>query len=172
MALFSALLIPLILALSALWGMHRKIDVYDALTSGVAEGLKVVVGIFPSLLVLMVCVTMLQTSGALALAEEALSPVTDRLGIPVEVTPLLLIRPISGSGALGVGAALIAAYGPDSLVGRTAAVMLGSTETTFYVISVYFGGLNIRRTRYAIPAALCADLVGFLSASWAVRIFF
>jgi spore maturation protein B len=85
---------------------------------------------------------------------------------------LLLVRPISGSAALGVGAELISTYGPDSAVGRTAAVMLGSTETTFYTIAVYFGAAGVRKTRYAVPAALCADLAGFLSASWAVRLLY
>lgn len=94
------------------------------------------------------------------------------LGIPPETVGLLLIRPVSGSGALGVGSELIQRYGPDSLIGRTAAVMLGSTETTFYTIAVYFGAAGIRDTRYAIPAALCADLCGFVAASWAVRLFF
>ena len=84
----------------------------------------------------------------------------------------MLIRPISGSGALGVGSELIQSYGPDSLIGRTAAVMMGSTETTFYAIAVYFGAADIRNTRYAIPAALCADLCGFIAASWATRLFF
>ena len=85
---------------------------------------------------------------------------------------LLLIRPLSGSAALAVGAELMAAHGPDSLVGRTAAVMLGSTETTFYTVSVYFGACGVKKTRYAIPAALIADVVGFLAASWSVRMFF
>ena len=96
----------------------------------------------------------------------------EALGIPPETVGLMLIRPISGSGALGVGSELIQRYGPDSLIGRTAAVMLGSTETTFYTIAVYFGAAGIRNTRYAIPAALCADLCGFVAASWAVRLFF
>ena len=98
-----------------------------------------------------------------------LAPLLDRLGLPSELLPLMLVRPISGSAALGVGAELIQTYGPDSLVGRTAAVMLGSTETTFYTIAVYFGAVGITKTRYAVPAALCADLTGFLAAAWAVR---
>ena len=115
---------------------------------------------------------MLRASGALELLAGALGPVLGRLGIPPETVALLLVRPVSGSAALGAGADLIRTYGPDSLVGRTAAVMLGSTETTFYTIAVYFSAAGIRRTRYAVPAALCADLAGFLAAAWAVRIFF
>lgn len=92
--------------------------------------------------------------------------------MPSELLPLMLVRPISGSAALGVGAELIGTYGPDSYLGRVAAVMLGSTETTFYTIAVYFGAVGVTRTRYALPAALCADLTGFLAAAWAVRLCF
>ena len=96
----------------------------------------------------------------------------DRLGLPSELLPLMLVRPVSGSAALGVGSELIRTYGPDSQLGRTAAVMLGSTETTFYTIAVYFGAAKITRARYAVPAALCADFVGFWAAAWAVRVLF
>ena len=105
-------------------------------------------------------------------ALKALAPLLDRVGVPAELLPLMLVRPISGSAALGVGAELITSSGPDSYVGRVAAVMLGSTETTFYTIAVYFGAVGISRTRYAVPAALCADLTGFLAAAWAVRLCF
>ena len=106
------------------------------------------------------------------LAAQALSPVLSLLGIPPETVGLLLVRPVSGSAALGVGAELIQSCGPDSYLGRVAAVMLGSTETTFYTIAVYFGAAGIVKTRYAVPAALCADLAGFLAAAWAVRVIF
>ena len=128
--------------------------------------------IFPALVGLMTAVAMLRASGALELAAEVLAPLLDRVGLPAQLLPLVLVRPISGSAALGVGAELIQTYGPDSQLGRTAAVMLGSTETTFYTIAVYFGAVGITRTRYAVPAALCADLTGFLAAAWAVRICF
>jgi len=115
---------------------------------------------------------MLRASGALELLGEVLEPVLSAVGIPVETVGLLLVRPVSGSAALGVGAELISTYGPDSDLGRTAAVMLGSTETTFYTIAVYFGSAGIHRTRYAIPAALIADLTGFAAAAFAVRLLF
>ena len=102
----------------------------------------------------------------------ALAPVLGLLGIPPETAALLLVRPVSGSGALAVGSELMAAHGPDSYIGRCAAVMLGCTETTFYTIAVYFGAAGIRRTRYTVPAALTADLVGFMAAAWSVRLFF
>lgn len=101
-----------------------------------------------------------------------LAPLLEGLGIPPETAALLLIRPVSGSGALAVGSELMAAHGPDSYIGRVAAVMLGSTETTFYTIAVYFGSAGVRKTRYAIPAALCADLAGFAAAAFAVRLVF
>ena len=106
------------------------------------------------------------------MAAQCLSPLLERLGLPAELLPLMLVRPISGSAALGVGSEIIGTYGPDSYLGRVAAVMLGSTETTFYTIAVYFGAVGISKTRYAVPAALAADLTGFLMAAWAVRFFF
>ena len=147
-------------------------DVYDALVQGAGGGLEVLLRIFPALVGLMTAVAMLRASGALELAAGALGPLLDRVGLPAQLLPLMLVRPISGSAALGVGAELIQNYGPDSQLGRTAAVMLGSTETTFYTIAVYFGAVGITRTRYAVPAALCADLTGFLAAAWAVRVCF
>jgi len=115
---------------------------------------------------------MLRASGAMDLLGSLLAPALSRLGIPPETVGLLFVRPVSGSGALAIGSELMAAYGPDSYIGRTAAVMLGSTETTFYTIAVYFGSAGIHKTRYAIPAALLADLAGFMSAAFAVRLLF
>lgn len=172
MDLFFTMLVPLIMAAVALYGMARRVDVYDALVQGAGDGLGVLVKIVPPLVGLLTAVYMLRASGVLERLSQALSPLLGLLGIPAETAPLLLVRPVSGSAALGVGAELIAAYGPDSLVGRTAAVMLGSTETTFYTIAVYFGAAGIVKTRYAIPAALCADLTGFMAAAWAVRLIF
>ena len=172
MELFFTMLVPLIIAAVALYGMARRVDVYDALVQGAGEGLGVLLRIVPPLVGLLTAVYMLRASGALELAAEVLAPLLDRVGLPAQLLPLMLVRPISGSAALGVGAELIQTYGPDSQLGRTAAVMLGSTETTFYTIAVYFGAVGITRTRYAVPAALCADLTGFLAAAWAVRICF
>lgn len=137
MELLFTMLIPLILAGTALYAMARRVDVYDALLCGAKDGLSVLLRIVPALVALLPAVYMLRASGALELAAEALGPVLSALGIPAETVGLMLVRPVSGSAALGVGAELISSYGPDSLVGRTAAVMLGSTETTFYTIAVY-----------------------------------
>lgn len=168
----TAWVIPLLLAAVTAWGMGRRVDVYAALTDGAAEGLRVVLRICPNLIALLTAVYMLRASGALIALTALLAPALTVLGIPPETAPLLLIRPLSGSGALAAGGELMAAYGPDSAVGRTAAVMLGCTETTFYTIAVYFGAAGIRKIRYTVPAALTADFVGFFAAAWCVRLFF
>ena len=172
MDLLFAMVVPLTICGVALYGIWRRVDVYDALLRGAGEGLEVLLHIIPALIALMTAVSMLRASGALELAAQGLAPLLDRVGIPAQLLPLMLVRPISGSAALGVGADLIASWGADSYVGRVAAVMLGSTETTFYTIAVYFGAVGVSKTRYAIPAALCADLTGFLAAAWAVRLCF
>ena len=165
-------LIPGLLAVCSLLVLHKKENAYDLLLQGGAEGLKTAVTILPALLVLLTAVQMLKASGAVELLGGFLAPGFEAVGIPAETAMLVLIRPISGSAALAVGADLMAEYGPDSMIGRTAAVMLGSTETTFYTISVYFGAAGVKKTRYAIPAALIADLTGFCMASWTVKWFF
>lgn len=172
MYLMLTMLVPFLMLAIALFGLVRKVDLWGALVDGAGEGIKVSLRIVPSLIALLTAVYMLRASGALELLGQALEPLLSAVGIPVETIGLLLVRPVSGSAALGVGAELIETYGPDSLVGRTAAVMLGSTETTFYTIAVYFGAAKVARTRYAVPAALCGDVAGFLAASWAVRILF
>lgn len=172
MNLMLNMLVPLIMLGVALWGLVRRVDLWSALVEGAGDGLRVMLRIVPSLIALLTAVHMLRASGALELLGNLLEPVLTAVGIPVETVGLLLVRPVSGSAALGVGAELIETYGPDSLVGRTAAVMLGSTETTFYTIAVYFGAAKVAKTRYAVPAALCGDIAGFLAASWAVRLLF
>lgn len=165
-------IVPLILLLSSALALRKRENAYDLLLSGAADGLKLLLSIVPALILLLTAVTMLRASGAMELISAFLAPVFRVFGIPPETAMLVLIRPISGSAALAVGADLMAAYGVDSQIGRTAAVMLGSTETTFYTISVYFGAAGIQKTRYTIPAALLADFTGFLMASLTVRLFF
>lgn len=172
MSLLFTMLVPFLMLAVAVYGLCRKVDLWGALVQGAGDGLGVLLRIVPALIGLMTAVYMLRASGALELAGQALEPLLRAVGIPSEVIGLLLVRPVSGSAALGVGAELINTFGPDSLVGRTAAVMLGSTETTFYTIAVYFGAAGVARTRYAVPAALCADVAGFLAAAWAVRLIF
>ena len=165
-------LVPLLLLVPSLAALRKKENAYDLLLTGAGEGLKLLGSILPALILLLTAVTMLRESGAMELLGQLFAPVLSFFGIPPETALLVLIRPISGSAALAVGAQLMSTYGVDSLVGVTAAVMLGSTETTFYTISVYFGAAGIRKTRYTLPAALFADFVGFLAASWTVKWFF
>lgn len=165
-------IVPLILLATSLFGLYKKENTYEHMLHGAADGLKLMMSILPSLILLLTAVHMLRASGAVAVLSQKLTPVFSLVGIPVETAMLVLIRPISGSAALAVGAELMAAHGVDSTVGRTVAVMLGSTETTFYTISVYFGAAGIKKTRYTLPAALFADFVGFFMASLTVRLFF
>lgn len=168
----SSLVIPVLLAAVAVYGMGKKVDVYGALTHGAEEGLTVMLRIIPALVGLLTAVSMFRASGAMEWLSGLCAPLLELLGVPPETTPLMLIRPVSGNGALAVATDLLATHGPDSYVGRVAAVMLGSTETTFYTIAVYFGSAGIHRTRHAVPAALVADLTGFVASAFAVRLFF
>ena len=165
-------LIPLILLATSVLALRKRADPYPILLEGAGEGLTLLLSILPALILLMTAVHMLRASGAVEILGDVLAPLFRLFGIPPETALLVLIRPISGSAALAVGAELMAEYGVDSLVGRTAAVMLGSTETTFYTISVYFGAAGIRKTRYAVPAALFADFAGFFMAAMTTRLFF
>ena len=163
--------VPLLLLGTSILALRRKENSYDLLLSGAAEGLKLLVSIIPALVLLLTAVSMLRASGAVEWISTHLAPIFHFFGIPPETAILVLIRPLSGSAALAVGAELMAQYGPDSLIGRTVAIMLGSTETTFYTISVYFGAASIKKTRYTIPAALIADITGFVVASLTARLF-
>ena len=165
-------IVPLLLLACSILTLRKKEHTYDLLLQGGQEGLKLVVSLLPTLVILLTAVTMLRSSGAMELIGSLLSPVFRFFGIPEETALLVLIRPISGSDALAVGTELMAEHGVDSLVGRTAAVMLGSTETTFYTIGVYFGAAGIKKTRYTLPAALIADFTGFFMAALTVRLFF
>ena len=164
-------IVPILLLLASVLALRKKENSYDLMLSGASEGLKLLASIVPALILLLTAVTMLRASGAVELLSRLLAPVFSFFGIPPETALLVLIRPLSGSAALAVGAELMAEHGVDSLIGRTAAVMLGSTETTFYTISVYFGAAGIKKTRYTVPAALFADFVGFFMASLTARLF-
>jgi spore maturation protein B len=168
----SSLVVPALLAGTAVVALGRRVDGYAALTRGAGEGLTVMLRILPALVGLLTAVSMFRASGAMEWLTLRCAPLLEALGIPAELMPLMLMRPVSGSGALAVGSELIAANGADSYIGRVAAVMLGSTETTFYTIAVYYGSAGIRKTRHTIPAALTADLTGFIASAFAVRLLF
>ena len=163
-------LVPGILFTASALALRKKENAYGLLLEGAQSGLRLLMTIVPSLVLLLTAVHMLRASGAMELQGRVFAPLLRRMGIPPQTAMLILVRPISGSAALAVGADLMADYGVNSTVGRTAAVMLGSTETTFYTVSVYFGAAGIRKSRYTLPAALIADLTGFLAASWTVRL--
>ncbi len=165
-------IVPVLLLAVSLIALRKKENAYELLLNGAADGLKLLVSLIPTLILLLTAVTMLRASGAVELFSKYCAPVFHLFGIPPETAMLVLIRPISGSAALAIGADLMLEHGVNSLIGRTAAVMLGSTETTFYTISVYFGAAGVRKTRYTVAAALIADLTGFVVASFTVRYFF
>ena len=164
-------IVPSLLLLASALALGKKENTYDLLISGASEGLQLLKSVLPALVVLLTSVHMLRASGAMEILSNLLAPMFSLFGIPKETALLVLIRPISGSAALAVGTELMAEHGVNSQIGRTVAVMLGSTETTFYTISVYFGAAGIRKTRYTVYAALLADLVGFVMASMTVRWF-
>lgn len=163
------LAVPGLVLLGMLAARRGGADVYEALCAGAKKGLETALSIAPALLALFPAVWLLRASGLPELLGSVLDPLLSRLRIPGETALLLLLRPLSGSGALSAAAEIIARAGPDSLTGRTAAVMLGSSETTFYVVAVYFSASGVRDSRWAIPAALCADLACWLSAAWVCR---
>ena len=170
MEMITNYMIPVLLLVICLIALSKKEKAYDHLLDGAGEGLRLMLTLTPTLVLLLTAVTMLRESGAMDILTAITAPIFRFFRIPPELALLVLIRPISGSAALAVGTQIMGQYGVDSLIGRTAAVMLGSTETTFYAISVYFGAAGIHKTRYAIPAALLADFVGFFIAALTVRI--
>ena len=166
------LIVPLILASVGLCAVIKKKDAFSALTRGAYSGLKTAVEMLPALIVLFPAVYMLRASGFLDALSTFSEPLLSKLGIPAETVPLALIRPISGGAAMAAATDIIKNSGVDSLAGRTAAVMMGSSETTFYVIAVYFSAAKIKNTRWAIAAALCADAAVFIASAWVCKLLF
>lgn len=154
------------------YGFMQKIKVFDAFIIGAKDGLETSVRILPSLIALLTAIAMFKSSGALDIIIKLLSPILEFIRLPEEVMPLALMRPISGSGSLAIVETIFKDHGPDSFAGRVASVMMGSTETTFYTLTVYFGSVNVKDTRYTVKAALLADLFGILTSVWVVRMLF
>ena len=163
-------IVPVLLTLACALALRKKENAWQLLLDGTQDGLKLLATIVPTLVLLLTGISMLRASGAMEAISRLLAPLLSIFGIPPETAILVLIRPISGSAALAIGAELMATHGPDSLVGRTAAIMLGSTETTFYTMSVYFGAAGIQKTRYTLIAALFADFIGFTVAALSARL--
>ena len=165
-------MLPPIVAGCVAYGWARGVRVYDELVEGAKEGFQVAVRIIPYLVAILVAVGMFRASGGIAIVVDALSGITSRIGMPAEALPMALLRPLTGSGAQGVMTEVMTAHGPDSLVGYMVSTFQGSTETTFYVLAVYFGAVGIRRTRHALPACLIADAIGILVAVLVVNLLF
>lgn len=168
----SRYVIPFLLFFIPLYGFIKGVPVFEAFVEGAAEGIKVSIRILPFLVGMMVAIGVFRASGAFAMVAQFLGPVCSFLGIPPEVLPLAVMRPLSGTGALGITAELIHTHGPDSFIGRLASIMQGSTDTTFYVLAVYFGSVGISKHRYALAVGLGADIVSFLASVFFCSLFF
>ena len=163
--------IPTVISIIVLWGLINDVKLFDTFIVGAKEGMQSCISIMPSLIGLICAVSMLKASGALDIFTNIVSPVANFIGIPPEVTPLALLRPISGSGSIALLDNILSTYGPDSFIGRAAAVISGSTETTFYTIAVYFGAVGIKNSRHTIPSALLADFTAIIMAVLMVKKF-
>lgn len=164
--------IPCVLFGIVLYAFLNGTNVFSEFIEGAKEGLATAANILPALIALITAVGIFKASGALDMITNFISPLTEKLGIPAEVVPLALLRPISGSGAMVIFNDILSTYGPDSLSGRIASVMQGSTETTFYTIAVYYGATKVKNTRHTVPSSVTADIVGFIMSALTVRIIF
>jgi len=164
--------VPLVLLIIPTVGILRRVKVYDAFIEGAAEGFHTSIRIMPFLIAMLVAISILRVSGALGDLVTLLQPLLTHLGIPPELVPLAVMRPLSGTGALGLTTELLKTAGPDSLVGRMASTILGSTDTTFYILTVYFGAVGVRDPRYSVFVGLTGDLVGFFGAVYICRLLF
>ncbi|MBI2619143.1 MAG: spore maturation protein [Ignavibacteriales bacterium] len=168
----SIVAIPLILFLFLGWGLVKKVKVYELFVEGAKDGFNVAIRIIPYLVAMLVAIGIFRASGAMEVLTSVLAPATNLIGMPAEAMPMALMRPLSGSGSLGVMTEIMKVHGPDSFLGVLVSTMYGSTETTFYVLAVYFGSVNVRNTRHALPAGLTADVFGMLGAVFICRILF
>lgn len=164
--------IPVLLFLIPVFAFIKKVKVYEVFIEGAKDGFHIAVRIIPYLVAILVAIGMFRASGAMELFVKFVSPVTDLIGMPAEVLPAALMRPLSGSGTLGIVTELMKTHGPDSFIGRLASTIYGCTETTFYVLAVYFGAVGIKKTRHAVPSGLLGDLAGILAAVFICRLIF
>lgn len=170
--ILSIWLIPVLIGFVLVYGTMKKVPTYECFVEGGKEGFKTAVQIIPYLVGMLVAIQVFRTSGAMDFFIGLLKPALEAVGFPAEVVPLALLRPISGTGALGLTTDLIKTYGPDSFIGRLASTMQGSTDTTFYILTVYFGAVGIRRMGDALKVGLLADLAGILAAFIIVSLVF
>ena len=172
MGTISKFAIPLMIVGIILYGMIKKVKVYESFTDGAAEGFTTTIRIIPFFIAMLVAIGVFRESGAMELLINALTPITERFNMPGELVPMMLMRPLSGGGAQGLMTEIITTHGPESLLARTASVMMGSTETTFYILAVYFGSISIKKQRHAMTVGLMADLAGLTAAVIITRLYF
>lgn len=170
LAQFGNVVIPVVLLFIVVFGLVKKVDIFGAFLEGAKEGAITTFQIMPAIVAVITAIGMFKASGAMTALVDLLEPACRLVGFPSELTPLAIIRPISGSGSLAVLEQVLVDYGPDSFIGRVARVMQGSTETTFYTIAVYYGAAQITKTRYTLPCALMADFSGMIISAAAVRL--
>ena len=164
--------IPLILLIIIGYGVFKKVKVYEAFVDGAKGGFEVAIKIIPFLVAILVAIGMFRASGAMDYFIKIISPITNLIGMPAEALPVAIMRPLSGSGTLGLVTEIMKTHGPDSFLGRLVSTMYGSTETTFYVLAVYFGSVGIKKTRHAVAAGLLADAAGLLGALFICKMVF
>lgn len=170
--LLSKFAIPFMVVGIIFFGMQRKVKVYESFVEGAKDGFTTAIRIIPSFVAMLVAIGVFRESGAMDLLVSLFSPILKIFNVPKEIIPMIIMRPLSGSGSQGILSELAKTFGSESLVARTAAVMMGSSETTFYILAIYFGSISIKKQRHALPACLFADLVGFVSAIYISRLFF
>lgn len=162
--------LPLVVMVTVVVGLIKKVKVFDCFMQGAAKGLRTVYELLPSITGLVVAVTMLKASGALTILADVFSPIAQKLNIPSQVIPMALISPVSGGGSMTFFEQVLKEHGPDSFLGQVASVLMGSTDTTLYAVTVYYSAVGISKTRHTLYAGLIADLTCFLLASFFVRL--
>jgi len=165
-------IIPIIIIFMVTYGQVKKVKVYECFVEGAKEGIDICIKIFPYLLAMIIAVGVFRESKALDYFIEFVKPVVKFIGLPPEVVPLVLVKPLSGSGALGIFAETLSKFGPDSYIGRISSIIMGSTETIFYTLTVYFGAVGIKKIRHTLWAAVMADITAIITAVIVTRIMF
>lgn len=172
MSNISDFILPVFILIIIIFGLYKKVDVFESFVDGAKKGFDVFLSILPSLTALFLAIEMLKTSNGIDVLTNFLSPVADLFNIPKEVLPMCVLSPVSGGGSLSLFESIISQYGPDSYIGKVASVMMGSTETTFYAITVYFGAVGIKKIRHTAICSLCADFTSYILAGIIVRLLF
>jgi len=170
--IISIMAIPLIIFTFVLFGILKKVKIYEAFVEGAKEGFNIAVRIIPFLVAMLVAIGIFRAGGAMDFLTLILSPITNLIGFPAEALPMALMRPLSGSGSLGIMSEILTVHGPDSFIGILVSTIMGSTETTFYVLALYFGSVNISKMRHAVAAGVLADIAGILGALFIVKLLF